>query len=964
MAGNNIIKIKSYYFLTIFLMLALALGTLTPAALAADYLTATVAVDGNRVSAAGTTTPDTDVTLLVIRTTDENKSYTDQTRSDETGAFSFCFQMEEGTYQATFTSNGLTVQREFTVKNTSAGTVTVRVEGAEENLLPETKVDILAGQTTLLEAVTKALDESGTPYEMQNGMIYSIRGEEGWQWLLNGKGGMALPSTLLQDGDEIVLVDDMLWDPILTRLTLSDEQVSVGDTFTVTLEKVVEKSASPASGQEIYFNNESKITDAQGKVEFTATAEGNYYVTAQTKGNLVRPVPASIRVGKTSIIPDRNIRVKIRIEGYKKTIFNDTVTFDPESYKSSDGKYRITDPDGEEHKFSRPTVLLATIVAWNEGHIKDNSIGYNDNYVARMAGEEEFDFKDEHPTCGWLVRVNDVLINQGAGVWPIEDGDTVEWYYGDLDSYFGEIEVSPTSLDPGGTIKVKVTGRSNKEKDFGRYGERRPMADATVYVDGREYTTDENGEAQITMNTPGTYEVYAIKLDKNSKNGNYYFPLMSRTEKIEVKVTGTASSSIVLPEEIEGETFAELQKLLNKAGIMELPKERIKVEAGKAVVHPQVSDIEKAIAQIDQLVQEIKEKNLLEEEDVQWLKTKIRLVVPQCNCEEMETIIDTEAAKLLAQIDSLEVMSEIASFEVTAQTFGKEAKGQEIILFARRVDSTELSEKERAAVPQNSSVTELEARLGGNTVSNFNEPMLVGIPYADNSEAGDQIAAFMLNQDGTVEPVGGLYDEDSEMVKFITNHFSRYFAKQSVKQFADLSQVSWAKDAVQNLAGKGIIRGKSDSLFDPTASITRAEFCALMTRMLKYEASSDTVMPFKDVAKGIWYYDAVLAAYEKGLVSGKSAEAFDPSGAITRQEMAKIIGKVLESRRYRPGEEKQLDAFKDKDSIASWAKDAAAVVAREGIITGTPEGNFEPNRHASRAETAVMLFRLYKLIMK
>lgn len=964
MAGNNIIKIKSYYFLTIFLMLALALGTLTPAALAADYLTATVAVDGNRVSAAGTTTPDTDVTLLVIRTTDENKSYTDQTRSDETGAFSFCFQMEEGTYQATFTSNGLTVQRDFTVKSTSAGTVTVRVEGAKENLLPETAVEITVGETTLLEAIKSAFEKAGIAYEMSNGLISTIEGEEGWQWMLNGKGGQALPSTLLADGDSIVLVDDALWDPVLTFLSLSENRVSVGDNFTVTLEKITGEGNSPAANQSVFFNGTEKTTDAQGKAEFTATEEGNFYVTAETKGSLVRPIPAFITVGKPSIIPDNNIDVKIRIEGYKKTVFDDVVTFDPESYKASDGKYRITDPDGEEHVFSKPTVMLATIVAWNKKNIKDNYIGYNDNYIARMAGEEEFDFKNEHPTCGWLVRVNKYLINQGAGVWPIKDGDTVEWYYGDLDSHFGEIDVSPTSLAPGETIKVKVTGRSNKEEDFGGYGGKRAIEGATVYVGSREYTTDKNGEAEITMYTPGTYEVYAIKLDKNSKNGNYYFPLMSRTEKVEVKVTGSASSSLTLPEGVEGYTFEELQKLLEKAGIIELSAEKVKVESGKAAVHLEASDIEKAMAQTDQILQTMIERGLIKKEDVQWLKTKITIVAPEVVCDEIKIIIDKEAEKLLKQVAALRIKSNMAYFEITPHTFGEQADGKEIALLARRIDYSKLEEKAKAVVPQNARVVEFEAQVGSNAFNDFNEPMCVGIPCTDDSSLKEQLAVFLLHPDGTAEAVGGLYDEGTGMMKFIANHFSRYFAKQSVKQFSDLQCVLWAKDAVQNLAGKGIIKGKSESIFDPKSGISRAEFCALISRIMKYEPNSNTVLPFKDVAMGSWYYDAVAAAYESGLVNGKSADAFDPSGVITRQEMAKIIGNLLEKKGFKPGEESQLESFKDRNEIDSWAKDAAAIVARESIMTGTPEGKFEPKRPTSRAETAVILLRLYRLILR
>lgn len=46
--------------------------------------------------------------------------------------------------------------------------------------------------------------------------------------------------------------------------------------------------------------------------------------------------------------------------------------------------------------------------------------------------------------------------------------------------------------------------------------------------------------------------------------------------------------------------------------------------------------------------------------------------------------------------------------------------------------------------------------------------------------------------------------------------------------------------------------------------------------------------PFRDVAKGAWYYNNVAAVYESGIIDGKSATRFDPNGTITIAEAVKI----------------------------------------------------------------------------
>ena len=1109
-------------------MFLLVINILPLAAWAAEGITCNVQNEGGNVNITGNTFPNSLVSLVVTRVTDSSRSWLDQTNSDENGDYSFSFALDGGDYRAIVSCNGLYQQNDLKIKTSDSKTVTVRVEGKNETKLSQTEVTVQAGQTTLFEAITSALDSAHVGYEITNGLINTIDGEEGWQWIVNNQPGMTLPSTTMSGGEEIVLIDDQIWDPVITQLTVSQASVSVGTAFTVTLEGLNGSSPSSLAGQPVFFDGETNGTDSGGQAVFTPKNKGSFAVTCQPlTANLIRPMPVMVNVTEGSTTPgggggtnpDNNISVSMRIEGYRGTIIDGYVSFNPDDYKGSDGKYHITDPDGVEHVNDCATVLLATMVAWNQNGIRDNSVGYDDNYVSRMAGEEEFDFKGKHITSGWLIRLNNYLINQGVGVWPVKDGDKIEWYYGDINSYFGSIEVSPTSLKTGEKIKVKVSGQSNGGMSMSNTGNKEPMEGATVYVGTEEYITDSNGEVEITMNNPGTFKVYAVKTDQNSAQGGYYFPLMSKTKQVSVTVTGNSmgGGGVSVPENssdaagviktvmagaepdealVSAATKAAATSLVNNlqkvktadeankllqdtiavTGLLDSAAERI-ISSEPALAFtgacqdiagvlgglaPQVTgkDAKKNLAETAtqvlnaavKVLVAIADKGKLEEstnalldcaakilqsldgQQTQAVEASVLKMAQQaaaCLVRETlagdavqssgdllkasvnpelagelagyvgRTVADLQqkllqmgigqnlqlAKKVIIDIpnqsektveitlpagtmesvasngaDSLRINTSEACFNITPETFGTSAQGKDIALTASMVDPDSIS---GGVAPEGSIVVDLKATVGGKTITGFSVPMELSIPYTGTPQDPSAVAVFLLkDDDGSLEPVGGLYDPDSGTVKFLLDHFSKYLAKEALKQFTDLTGYPWAKEAVTTLAGKGIISGKSADAFDPGANITRAEFASLITRMLKQKAPEGNQITFKDVDQASWYHNAVAAAQAGGLISGVAADRFNPEGNITREEMATIIARVLLKKGYDEGKAEALADFQDKGEIASWASSAAALAVREGIINGTGDGRFAPKNRATRAEASVMLDRLYQLVLR
>ncbi len=211
------------------------------------------------------------------------------------------------------------------------------------------------------------------------------------------------------------------------------------------------------------------------------------------------------------------------------------------------------------------------------------------------------------------------------------------------------------------------------------------------------------------------------------------------------------------------------------------------------------------------------------------------------------------------------------------------------------------------------------------------------------------------------EIIGGL-NKGKETVAY-GNRLGKIELKDRKKvNFEDLGNYSWAKEAVEILGGNEVVAGRNESKFDPKANITRAEFSALVARLLNLEPGSKD-LNFKDVDSKVWYSPSVKALSEKGYINGRTSEKFDPNGKITREEMSKILGEILKDYDYKQVAIDELNKFTDNSQVSSWAKEGAAIVVKNEALKGS-DGKFNPKANATRAETVTMLYRTYKLILE
>ena len=183
-----------------------------------------------------------------------------------------------------------------------------------------------------------------------------------------------------------------------------------------------------------------------------------------------------------------------------------------------------------------------------------------------------------------------------------------------------------------------------------------------------------------------------------------------------------------------------------------------------------------------------------------------------------------------------------------------------------------------------------------------------------------------------------------------------------VENTFDDATSGWYKPAVDFAQASGLMSGMGDNKFAPDVTTTRAMVAQVMYELADEPDVSGLTCPLSDVDSTAWYADAVIWAYNAGVVSGYEDGTFRPGRAITRQEMAVMFYGMLfgtDSILAEDDIKLALGAFKDDDTVASWAREAVAVCYISGIMVGD-NGSFKPTDLLSRAQLAQVFRSFYE----
>ena len=200
------------------------------------------------------------------------------------------------------------------------------------------------------------------------------------------------------------------------------------------------------------------------------------------------------------------------------------------------------------------------------------------------------------------------------------------------------------------------------------------------------------------------------------------------------------------------------------------------------------------------------------------------------------------------------------------------------------------------------------------------------------------------------------------MVCMIISLFAGVSSAFAAKAFKDVPDSHWAKTYVDFVVDKGYFAGVSEDRFDPDGKMTRAMFVAVIAKVEGKTLDNSVDSGFTDVPAGKYYTGAVKWAAENEIVSGIGNKSFGPNLPITRQDICVMMDKYIQYHDAN-NKEKYLDrdsdvTFKDAADISAYAKDSVEKCVSYGLISGYPDGKFRPKNNATRAEVAVMIYRL------
>ncbi|MFE8696477.1 S-layer homology domain-containing protein [Cytobacillus sp. FJAT-53684] len=98
---------------------------------------------------------------------------------------------------------------------------------------------------------------------------------------------------------------------------------------------------------------------------------------------------------------------------------------------------------------------------------------------------------------------------------------------------------------------------------------------------------------------------------------------------------------------------------------------------------------------------------------------------------------------------------------------------------------------------------------------------------------------------------------------------------------------------ISTLTSNKIINGFPDGTFRPNNSLTRLDAALLLSRILKLDTTNVPDVEFNDVPKTHKYYKEVAAIAGKKVMNGKAEKVFDPTAPLTRAEMAVILHRAF-----------------------------------------------------------------------
>ncbi|MBR2973656.1 MAG: S-layer homology domain-containing protein [Clostridia bacterium] len=177
--------------------------------------------------------------------------------------------------------------------------------------------------------------------------------------------------------------------------------------------------------------------------------------------------------------------------------------------------------------------------------------------------------------------------------------------------------------------------------------------------------------------------------------------------------------------------------------------------------------------------------------------------------------------------------------------------------------------------------------------------------------------------------------------------------------YNDLGNHTWAIDAIEKTATRGVSNDKGVGIYAPGENITRGDFAMYLVRTLGL-TEYDEGDQFTDVDPNAYYAKEIAIGKKAGILKGTGDGTYHPEEPISRQDLMVICARGLRSlnKISTANPDSALKNFSDMGLIADYALVEVASMVASGKITGNADMTINPLGNTTRAEAAVIMSRI------
>lgn len=240
---------------------------------------------------------------------------------------------------------------------------------------------------------------------------------------------------------------------------------------------------------------------------------------------------------------------------------------------------------------------------------------------------------------------------------------------------------------------------------------------------------------------------------------------------------------------------------------------------------------------------------------------------------------------------------------------------------------------------------------------------------AEDRAAADRVMALIdgigevsVDSKEAIETARSAYDALRECQKVLVSNYQLLldaeaaFAELRSLPFTDVHPDDWFYNNVVFAYRKGLMSGTSATTFAPREGLSRAMLVTILYRMAGSPAVTGSV-PFPDVKAGRYYTDAVIWAFQAGVAAGDSEGTFRPGDLVTRAEMVTFLYRYAKLDGRDVTTTGGLSAFRDAAMVPGYAKTAMLWAVERGIVHGAAQDTLDPRSTSQRAQMAAILQR-------